>query len=69
MTHETPIRFFHKETGMRLVAAKADGLLCGDKTDSCKCVLFLRDCHGICFDVRAVVGYNVYFNEAKDESR
>lgn len=66
MTHETPIRFFHKETGMRLVAAKADAALCGDKTDYCKCALFDKGCHGICFKVGDVVGYDVYFNEILD---
>lgn len=66
MTHETPIRFFHKETGMRLVAVKTYGPVCGDDTDSCKCALFNKGCHGICFEVTDVVGYDVYFNEILD---
>lgn len=66
MTHETPIRFFHKETGMRLVAAKAGGFMCGDEMDTCKCALFGKDCHGICFEVEDFVGYDVYFNEILD---
>ena len=66
MTHKTPIRFFHKETIMRLVAAKADGPICGDEINPCKCALFNEKCHGICFKVRDVVGYDVYFNEILD---
>lgn len=66
MTNEAPIRFFHKETGKRFAATKSYGLLCGDETNPIKCVLFGKDCYGICFEVRDVVGYDVYFNENLD---
>lgn len=66
MTNETPIRFFHKKTGKRLVAVKSYGLLCGDETNPSKCALFGMVCYGICFEVRDIVGYEVYFNEILD---
>ena len=66
----TPIRFFHKETGLRVEAVETPHWLCGDKEDPCKCVLFDKKCREICFDVEDVLGCIVYFKEVvEDESR
>ncbi len=66
----TPVRFFHKETGLRVEAVETPVNLCGDKEDPCKCAFFHKECHGICLNVGIVLGCNVYFKEvAKDESR
>ena len=65
----TPIRFFHKGTGLRVEAVETPVNLCGDREDICKCVLFNEECNGICFDVADVLGCNVYFKEVQDENR
>ena len=65
----TPIRFFHKPTGIRVEAAKTKDYCCGDEDDRCKCAFFNNNCAGICFDVEAHLGYNVYFKTVSDEGR
>ena len=51
----TPIRFFHKDAGLR--------------EDACKCVLFFTDCHYVCNDVSEHTGSFVYFKKVQDENR
>jgi hypothetical protein len=65
----TPIRFFHKGTGLRVEAVETPVNLCGDEEDLCKCVLFNEECNDICLDVENVLGCNVYFKEVEDENR
>lgn len=66
----TPIRFFHKETGLRVEAVETPYWICGDKEDPCKCVFFNKKCLSVCLDVGDVLGCSVYFKEVvKDESR
>jgi hypothetical protein len=67
-----PIRFFHKDAGLRVEAVEAvetPELLCGGVEDPCKCALFNKECRGICFEVADVLGCNVYFKEVEDENR
>ena len=65
----TPIRFFHKETGLRVEAVETLEFLCGDVEDPSKCVFFNKKCRGVCFEVADVLGCNVYFKEVQDENR
>ena len=65
----TPIRFCHKASLLRLEAVESYMDLCGDKDDRCKCALFHYDCKGICYDVRDITGFNVYFKEVSNENR
>jgi len=65
----TPIRFFHKASGLRLEAVETPAMICGDLEDACKCALFQYDCKGICFRVRDVTESNVYFKEVSNENR
>ena len=65
----TPIRFFHKETGLRVEAVETPVALCGDNEDPCKCALFHYECKGICYKVCDITGVNVYFKEVSNENR
>ena len=65
----TPIRFFHKASGLRLEAVSTTSFICGDNKDPCKCALFNRDCEGICLEVGYHSGHNVYFKEVSNEGR
>ena len=65
----TPVRFFHKETGLRVEAVETPVAICGDIEDPYKCVLFHTNCRGVCSDVGVHTGSFVYFKEVEDENR
>jgi len=59
----TPIRFFHKEAGLRVEAVETPLGLCGGEDDPCKCALFSSNCRGVCLSVNSIFGCNVYFKK------